>query len=352
VLIFNIDLMKKYLPTILIFVIVFGILYFLFGGGAVWVQSLMSKETKTTITTTELMDKLAEKSFGISPYWLKRYNISASSLVDIQFDADNDGLTLEQEYLYLTNPFNADTDGDGYKDGEEIANGNSPVGNGKLNLARVGQSNNTTDDKLAVKLTAENRNQDDFDNDGLDNDLEAMHGTDPNKADTDGDGYSDFEEIKNGYDPVAPGQARPTATIQISKIGVDAPVILATDGSEETLQKELEKGVIHYPQTAMPGQRGNVYIAGHSSNYSWSTGSYNYIFKNLNNLVAGDKIIITMTQANGKTFDYEYEVDDKLEVEADDQRIFANTQSQILTLTTCWPIGTNSRRLMIKAHLI
>ena len=66
----------------------------------------------------------------------------------------------------------------------------------------------------------------------------------------------------------------------------------------------------------------------------------------------GDKITLKVTQKNGKTFNYEYEVSEALEVSADDPRIFSNTQSQMLTLTTCWPLGTNDRRLMSKAYLI
>ena len=44
----------------------------------------------------------------------------------------------------------------------------------------------------------------DADADGLDADLEAMHGTDPLDADTDGDGFDDGEEIANGHDPLNP----------------------------------------------------------------------------------------------------------------------------------------------------
>ena len=42
----------------------------------------------------------------------------------------------------------------------------------------------------------------DSDQDGLPDYIEKVLGTDLNNSDTDGDGYSDFEEIKNGYDPL------------------------------------------------------------------------------------------------------------------------------------------------------
>lgn len=48
----------------------------------------------------------------------------------------------------------------------------------------------------------------DSDNDGLSNNMEEIYGTDKNNPDTDGDGHKDGEEVKNGYDPTIPGDAR------------------------------------------------------------------------------------------------------------------------------------------------
>ncbi|MBT4849372.1 hypothetical protein HON36_00795 [Candidatus Parcubacteria bacterium] len=45
----------------------------------------------------------------------------------------------------------------------------------------------------------------DTDGDGLNDVLEAMHGTDPNNPDTDGDGYLDGAEVENGYNPLGEG---------------------------------------------------------------------------------------------------------------------------------------------------
>ena len=46
----------------------------------------------------------------------------------------------------------------------------------------------------------------DSDQDGLSDYLEKILGTDENRADTDGDTYSDFDEIKNGYNPLGDGK--------------------------------------------------------------------------------------------------------------------------------------------------
>lgn len=47
-------------------------------------------------------------------------------------DDDNDGLVNLAEAIYQTNASNPDTDGDGYKDGDEVKNGYNPKGSGKL----------------------------------------------------------------------------------------------------------------------------------------------------------------------------------------------------------------------------
>lgn len=89
-------------------------------------------------------------------------------------DGDGDNLTNAEERFYGTDPQNADTDGDSYKDGEEVRNGYNPLGLGKL----------------------------DTDNDGFPDPDERKFGSDPFNPDTDGDGYSDGDEIKHGHNPI------------------------------------------------------------------------------------------------------------------------------------------------------
>lgn len=49
-------------------------------------------------------------------------------------DADQDGLSLDEENLYQTSPTNADSDGDGYPDGAEVRRGFSPNAGGGVTL--------------------------------------------------------------------------------------------------------------------------------------------------------------------------------------------------------------------------
>ena len=192
----------------------------------------------------------------------------------------------------------------------------------------------------------------DPDKDGLPNYLEYIYGTDPLNADTDGDVFTDKQEIANGYDPDAFGDAKPIVEITISKINVVAPMIWSTNADETAMLKDLESGVSHYPKSAASGQNGNMVISGHSSNYFWAKGDYNHIFKDLNNLEKGDIIVIKTLQKNGKVIIYKYTVTDKFVTAPNDEKIFAPTNDPVLTLSTCWPIGTNLKRLIVKTELV
>ncbi len=192
----------------------------------------------------------------------------------------------------------------------------------------------------------------DPDKDGLPNYLEYIHGTDPLKADTDGDKYSDKQEIINGYDPDAEGDTKPLVLIGIKKISVEAPMVWSQSNDEKAMLKDLENGLNHYPKSAALGQIGNAVISGHSSNYFWIKGDYNYIFKDLNNLENGDMITATVLQKNGRVITYQYKVTEKFTTSPDDERIFEEIEGlPTITLSTCWPLGTNFKRLIVKAEM-
>ncbi|MDD5396728.1 MAG: sortase [Candidatus Moranbacteria bacterium] len=204
----------------------------------------------------------------------------------------------------------------------------------------------------ANKLAGKDVYNADPDGDGLPNFLEYIHGTDPNNADTDGDKFSDKQEITNGYDPDAPGDAKPLVFVKIEKVGVDAPMVWSQSEDDKKTLKDLENGLSHFPKTAAPGDNGNSIISGHSSNYVWAKGDFNHIFKDLNDLQNGDVIDIKTIQANGKIITYEYKVNDKFVATPEDEKIFANTENPTLTLSTCWPLGTNLKRLIVKAEYL
>jgi LPXTG-site transpeptidase (sortase) family protein len=144
--------------------------------------------------------------------------------------------------------------------------------------------------------------------------------------------------------PLASGEVVPRGSyIKIPKIKVNAPIVFSPTADEATIQKYLTKGVVHYPGTAKPGEVGNAFLTGHSSNFWWIKGEYNYVFVNLDKLVAGDQAII---YHNGNK--YVYTVASKKIVLPEETSVLKQTDTPILSLMTCTPPGTNWKRLVVR----
>lgn len=136
--------------------------------------------------------------------------------------------------------------------------------------------------------------------------------------------------------------------IIINKINVNAPVIFDnTTVNEAAFQQSLKKGVVHYPQTANPGQPGNVVIFGHSSGQWWAPGNYKFVFTLLDKLQFDDKIILDYQGVR-----YIYRVNNISTVSPNDMSVLNQGANKTLTLITCTPVGTSSKRLIIRAQQI
>jgi sortase A len=103
---------------------------------------------------------------------------------------------------------------------------------------------------------------------------------------------------------------------------------------------DLRKGVGHFRNTPLPGQKGNVALAGHRTTYGAPFGD-------LNKLQNGDPI--TFTNTLGEQF--VYKVTSQSIVAPDDTTVLAPTDTPSLTLVTCDPKYTSTNRLIIRAEL-
>jgi len=132
--------------------------------------------------------------------------------------------------------------------------------------------------------------------------------------------------------------------LQIDKLGIMVPVIQDVDGNnKEEYNRSLQKGVAHYKGTALPGEGKNVFIFGHSSSVV-VPGELGKIFAKINDLEKGDKVKIYFREK-----EYLYDVSEKYIVEKTDTSVLKKTDKQTLTLMTCWPLGTNDKRLIVRA---
>lgn len=144
-------------------------------------------------------------------------------------------------------------------------------------------------------------------------------------------------------------EAEPVSTdfgLMIPKIGVNTEVFpqVNTDDPQEYLPL-LAKGVAHAKGSALPGQKGNVFIFAHSAASPLNITRFNAVFYLINKLNTEDGIIIYYQNQK-----YEYRVLEKKIVTPEALSGFLKTISgRTLTLQTCYPPGTTLNRLLVIA---
>ncbi len=132
----------------------------------------------------------------------------------------------------------------------------------------------------------------------------------------------------------APPLGTAVGTIDIPKIGLSMVVVEGTGTSQ------LQAGPGHYPGTPLPGENGNVAIAGHRTTYL-------HPFYNLDQLAPGDPIVLATVQGL-----FLYHVLTSMAVSPRDVAVVAPTPTPTLTLTTCNPRYSASQRLVVHAALV
>ncbi len=131
--------------------------------------------------------------------------------------------------------------------------------------------------------------------------------------------------------PAPEGEA--VALIKIPKIGVEKAVV------EGVGLPELKKGPGHFPATPMPGQPGNAAMAGHRTTYGAP-------FFRLDEMQVGDPILVTTRQGA-----FRYEVSERKVVSPNETEVLNPTEDNRLTISTCEPRFSASRRLIVVAML-
>lgn len=125
--------------------------------------------------------------------------------------------------------------------------------------------------------------------------------------------------------------------LEIPALELDTVVV------EGTTPAALRAGAGHYPKTPLPGELGNVAIAGHRTTYGRP-------FNRMDDLKPGDKIILTTPI--GK---HTYEVTTRpWVVDPSDWSAINDYQEggSFLTLTSCHPEGSAAYRIIVRAELI
>ena len=151
---------------------------------------------------------------------------------------------------------------------------------------------------------------------------------------------------------VAPKPLSDKAHLVIDSIGVNAPIVFNVPDNNDLIYANLEKGVVHYSTTSKPGMPGVSVVLGHSSAYPWYKGDYGAVFALLSKLQAGDRFYVQYD--DNRVFVYEMRKAVIFNPIADDGRLASleNEPGNYLILISCYPVGTNYKRIAIQAEQV
>src|SRR3989344_595590 len=139
-------------------------------------------------------------------------------------------------------------------------------------------------------------------------------------------------------------ETQPTYTqfnLSIPRLNIDKIQVLVDSN-------DLSNSLAHLPGSALPGEKGNVFISGHSALSNFFSLK-KALFGNLTDLKKGYQILV---EVEGVKF--RYEVSQLKVVDPNDLSVInaPDTQGRYISLMTCVPPGLNFKRLIILGKMI
>jgi sortase A len=135
-------------------------------------------------------------------------------------------------------------------------------------------------------------------------------------------------------EPAPADEYAPTPEVVLGELSLPTLGVTAPLGEGVTLTA-VDRGPGHWPGTAMPGQVGNVVVAGHRTTNSRP-------FHDLDLLQPGDPL--TFTMPDGST--HEYRLTSTEVVASNAVHIINQTPAKTATLFACHPKGSDAQRIV------
>lgn len=139
-----------------------------------------------------------------------------------------------------------------------------------------------------------------------------------------------------------------TPFVPYSFFTLTIPALRINDLRIKVSSNDVETSPAQLPGTAFPGEKGNVFVSGHSSLPQVSSSKIKPEFRMLTNIKKGDQIFIN---AGGQEFTYTVEglrIVDPKEISVINP---PDATGRYLTLMTCVPPGLNTKRLIVLSKL-
>lgn len=361
-------IVKSILPYLVIFLIALGLYFFYFSDFSF--QSLFKNNLRLESLTSDNRDENLEKIKDLvaTDYneWIAQFfvDVNDDSIISMDADVSGNGLTNLEKYLLNLNPKVYSTQGN-VGDGQAVLEGINPW-TGKTFTEKQKQlvekyinkeliSNRIT--AAAITRGVTKYSQYVTSDSPYYIDPVTLRELPPSTPVTSDPNPIPTTTPPTPTTPPPPTNLRDDESIDTSKQGkldipansISVPITWTQD--VKNFDRDLKKGVVHYPGTALPGETGTAYISGHSSGYLWDKSPYKQIFATLGSVQNGTSFSITATQKNGKTVKFNYIVERRGEFAANDQAQFISTADSVVALSTCWPVGTVDRRLVLFGKL-
>jgi len=131
-------------------------------------------------------------------------------------------------------------------------------------------------------------------------------------------------------------------SLSIPSLGIESATV-------NIVNEDLTKALVHYPQTALPGQLGTPVVFGHSTlPQFFNPKDYKSIFSTLPKIKIGSDIFVIYDG-----IEYTYRVSKMYEVKPNELWVLRQDYSnKTLKVITCVPPGTTLRRLIVDAELV
>ena len=155
----------------------------------------------------------------------------------------------------------------------------------------------------------------------------------------------DYTDARNWYPQVT---SRISGKTKIDSYLISIPRLKIENAEVSTQDYELDRHLIQYLGTSIPGENGTAVIFGHSTLPSlFNPKNYKTIFANAHTLKVGDGFSTTVA---GVT--YQYKIFSIIITTPEDTNILSQGYDRsYVTLVTCTPPGTIWKRLVIRAAL-
>lgn len=153
--------------------------------------------------------------------------------------------------------------------------------------------------------------------------------------------------VRSGEEVEAVEEGELPLGIEIPSIGLKANVSNPDTTDIATLDAELTRGAVRYPNSGIPGEEGNVLIFGHSSYLPVVHNQAYKAFNGIQDLEEGAPIFVV-----GQTKVYVYAVESVQSANTSTGEIPLAIEGAKLTLATCDTFGAKSDRFIVTAKLV